>query len=79
MFTRTVLSSHGDESKTLRDLLEKDIDEEVDFVSDTDFFGPNGSPFVTITGENDTRRNLNPQLDGQQQRIVDRKEGAKCR
>ena len=39
----------GAESKTLRDLLDEDLDEVVDYESDTNFMGPNGSHLATIT------------------------------
>ena len=45
------MSSHGDESKTLRDLLDEDLDEAADFESGIDFVGSNGSPRATIIGE----------------------------
>ena len=48
------------ESQTLRDLYEGDPDEAVDYESDTDFVGPNGSPLTTITGDDDTRHPPNP-------------------
>ena len=43
----------GHESETLRDLLDGDLDEEVDYESDTDFLGRDGSPLAIITGEDD--------------------------
>ena len=46
----------GAESKTLRDLFGEDLDEEVDYESDSQFVGPNGSPLTTITGEDDESR-----------------------
>ena len=63
MFTCTVIPSHDDESKILRDLLEEDLDEAVDYESDTDFVGPNGYPLATVTGEDGTRREPNPFLE----------------
>ena len=53
------MSSHSDESKIVRDLLEEDLDKEVDYESDTDFVGPNRSPLVTVAGKNITRREPN--------------------
>ena len=50
----------GHESDTLRDLLEGDLDEVVNYESDTDFLGPDESPLATITGEDDSRRAPNP-------------------
>ena len=44
------------ESKTLRDLFGKDLDEEVDYKSDSQFVGPNELPLTTITGEDDNSR-----------------------
>ena len=44
----------GTESKNLRDLLLEDIDEAVNYESETDFMRPNGSPLTNITGEYDT-------------------------
>ena len=38
----------GAESKTLRDLFGEDLDEEVDYESDSQFVGPNGSPLTTM-------------------------------
>ena len=49
----------GTESKTLRYLQEKDLDEAVDCKSDTGFMEPNGSPLAT-TGEDDTSRLPSP-------------------
>ena len=45
----------GTESQTLRDLFGEDLDEEDDYESDSQFFGPNGSP-LTTTGEDDDSR-----------------------
>ena len=42
------------ESKSLRDLFGEDFDNEVDYESDSQFLGPNGSPLATITGEDDS-------------------------
>ena len=53
----------GAESKTLRDLFDGDLDEEVDYESDTKFVGPNGSPLATITGEDDNSRALSSFLE----------------
>ena len=50
----------GHESKTLSDLLEGDFEEMVDYESDTDFLGPDGSPLTTITGEDDSLRAPHP-------------------
>ena len=41
----------GAESKSLCDLFEEDLDKEVDYESDSQFVGPNGSLLATITGE----------------------------
>ena len=46
----------GVESKTLRYLFGEDLDEEVDYKSDRQFGGPNGSSLTTITGEDDNSR-----------------------
>ena len=46
----------GAESQTLRDLFGEDLDEEVDYESNSQFVGPNGSPHTTITGEGDESR-----------------------
>ena len=54
------MTSPVNESQTLRDLYEGDPDEAVDYESDTDFVGPDGSPLTTITGEDDTRHAPNP-------------------
>ena len=62
MFSNTVISSHDDESKTLRVLLEEDLNEEVDCESDTEFVETNSSPFVIITNKDATRRETNPLL-----------------
>ena len=48
------------ESQTLRDLYGGDLDEAVDYESDTDFVGPDRSPLTTLTGEDDTRNAPNP-------------------
>ena len=50
----------GADSNTLLDLLDEDRNKEMEFKSDTEFVGPNGSPLATITGEDDLRRELNP-------------------
>ncbi|CAI5702380.1 unnamed protein product [Peronospora effusa] len=50
----------GSESQTLRDLIEDNLDEAVDYESDTVFVGPDGSPLATLTGEDDTRHAPNP-------------------
>ena len=60
LFTRTVMSSQCDESKTLWNLLEEDLDEAVDYKSVTDFAGFNKSSFATITGEDGSRRQPKP-------------------
>ena len=54
------MASHGDESKTLRKLLEEDVDEVMGYENDTNFSGSNGSPLATITGEEDSRHEPNP-------------------
>ena len=46
----------GAESQTLRNLLVEDLDEVVDYESDSQFVGPNGSPITTIIGEDDESR-----------------------
>ena len=46
----------GAEPHTLRDHFGKDLDKEVDYESDSQFVGPNGSPLATITGEDDNSR-----------------------
>ena len=46
----------GAESQTLRDLFGEDLNEEVDYESDSHFAGPNGSFLTTITGEEDDSR-----------------------
>ena len=50
----------GAESKTLQDLLGEGLEVAVDYKSDTEFMGPNGFPFTTITGEDDTSRSSSP-------------------
>ena len=50
----------GTKSQTLRDLIEGDIDEAVDYESETVFVGPDGPPLATVTGEDDTRHAPNP-------------------
>ena len=50
------MAPSGTESKTLRDLEEEDLDEAVDYETDTDFMILNGSPFTTITGEDGNSR-----------------------
>ena len=44
------------ESQTLQYLFGEDLDEEVDYKSDSQFVGLNGSPLTTITGEDDNSR-----------------------
>ena len=46
----------GAESQTLRDLFGENLDEEVDYKSDSQFVGPNGSSLTTITGKDDDNR-----------------------
>ena len=46
----------GAESKTLRDLFGEDLDEEVDYESDSQFVEHNGSSLTTITSEEDKSR-----------------------
>ena len=46
----------GAESKTLRDLFGEDLDEEVDYESDSQLVGPNVSPLISITSEVDNSR-----------------------
>ena len=53
------MASHGDESKTLRNLLEEDVDDVMGYENDTNFSGSNGSPLATITGEEDSRHEPN--------------------
>lgn len=53
------MSSHGDESKTLRNLLKEDLDEAVDYGSDTDFVGPMG-PLLPPFLVKPTRREPHP-------------------
>ena len=53
----------GAKSQTLRDRVGEDLDEEVDYESDTLFVGPNGSPLTTITGEYDNSRAFIPILE----------------
>ena len=50
------MAPSGAESKPLRDLLDRDLDEEMDYESDTKFVGPNGSPLATITSEDVNNR-----------------------
>ena len=52
-----------DESQTLRDLFGEDLDEEVNYESDRQFVGPNGSPLTTITDEDDGSRALSSVFD----------------
>ena len=40
----------GAESKTLRDILRKDLDEAVGYESYNEFVDPNETPLATITG-----------------------------
>ncbi|CAI5731698.1 unnamed protein product [Peronospora farinosa] len=54
------MTSPGNESQTLRDLIEGDLDEAVDYESDTVFVGPDGSPLTTLTGEDDSSHAPNP-------------------
>ncbi|CAI5737337.1 unnamed protein product [Peronospora farinosa] len=60
MFTAHSMTPPGSESQTLRDLIEDNLDEAVDYESDTVFVGPDGSPLATLTGEDDTRHAPNP-------------------
>ena len=53
------MASHGDESKTHRNLLEEDVDDVMGYENDTNFSGSNGSPLATITGEEDSRHEPN--------------------
>ena len=54
------MPSPGNESQTQQDLYRGDPDEAVDYESDTDFVGPDGSPLTTITGDDDSRHPPNP-------------------
>ncbi|CAH0493556.1 unnamed protein product [Peronospora farinosa] len=44
----------GNDSQILRDLIEGDLDEAVDYECDTVFVEPDGSPLTTLTGEHDS-------------------------
>ena len=54
------MSSYRDESKNLRDLFDGDLDEAVNYESDTDFVVSNGPTLVTVTSEDDKRRDPKP-------------------
>ena len=54
------MSSYRDESKTLQDLFDEDLDEAVDYESDTDFVVSNGPSLVTVNSEDDKRREPKP-------------------
>ena len=49
------MTTSGNESETLRDLLEGDLDEAVVYECDTDFVGPNGFSLTIFSGEDDSR------------------------
>ena len=54
------MTPRGSESQTLRDLIEDDPDEAVDYESDTVFVGPDMFPLATLTVEDDTSHAPNP-------------------
>ena len=67
-FNLTVVQSistwrHLVPSQRLRDLFDGDLDEEVDYKSDTEFVCPNGSLLATITGEDYNSREPSPFLE----------------
>ena len=60
MFKALAHGAAGAESKNLRDLFDEDLVKEIDYESDTEFVGPNGSPLAIITGEEDNSRIPSP-------------------